>query len=82
MQKVKRLIAAGASPAAAFKESLGASVADFARREGLHATAVYGVLNGSARTPYNEVRDRIAGQVGVDREWLDSVLPLPQSDAA
>jgi hypothetical protein len=82
MQKVKRLVIAGASAATAIKESLGGSVVDFAREEGLHPTAVYGVINGSAQTPYHDVRDRLAARLGVDREWLDNLIPVPVKDSS
>lgn len=73
--KIKVLTENGIPIAEAVKAALGMSVREFADKHGVPETAVSGVINGSTPHPYNNVRDALCAELGVDRDWLDERLP-------
>lgn len=77
--KIKKLRDAGIPVAEAVKASLGMTVREFADKHGVPETGVSGVINGSTPHPYNNIRDALCAELGVDREWLDSQLPTPKA---
>lgn len=77
--RIKLLIDAGVSVADGIKAALGMSIRDFAEKHAVPETAVSGVINGSTPHPYNNVRDALCVELGVDRDWLDSQLPSPKA---
>lgn len=71
MARIKVIVATGVSFADAVKAALGMSVRAFAEKHDLLDTAVSNVINGSTPHPYERVRDALATELGVEREWID-----------
>lgn len=74
MAKIKVLVENGIAPADAIKACLGTSIRAFASKHRLAESAVSAVINGSTPYPYERVREALALELGVDREWLDALL--------
>jgi hypothetical protein len=71
MDKVKRLIEAGASIPTAIKESLGMSVADFARKHQLVRASVANHINGTVKAADETVAALVAELGGTEAEWRE-----------
>ena len=71
MDKVKRLIAAGATISGAIKEALGTPVIGFADKHGLPRTTASEVLRGSRAPTAGIVAALIAELGGTEAEWRD-----------
>lgn len=74
MAKIKVVVASGVDFASATKASLGMSIREFARRHGVHESAVSALINGSTPYPHDRIRDALASELGVEREWIDEQL--------
>lgn len=74
MAKIKVIVAAGVPFPDAVKAALGMSVRDFAEKHGLLENTVSGVINGSTPYPYDRVREALALELEVEREWIDAEL--------
>lgn len=71
MEKVKRLIAAGASIPMAIKDSLGMTIAAFATEYGVSPKSVANHLNGTVRAS-NETIDALVDHLGgTPDEWRE-----------
>jgi hypothetical protein len=69
-------LAAGLPFAAAVKGVLKPqTIAQFAKEIGKNPQNVSAVIAGSARYPYEEIRDALAKRLGVTRTWLDTRCP-------
>lgn len=69
---VKVMVAAGASPRDAIKAALPETFAEFADRHGFAASHVSRCINSVQR--HEKIREVLAEELGVDREWLDKIL--------
>ena len=85
MERVNKLIEAGASIPGAIKEALGMSVTDFAERHGLDRATVSGHINGSARCTPETARALCAELGGTEAQWLEllwrAARPQPSSQS-
>lgn len=71
MQKVKRLIDAGASIPGAIKEALGMPLTEFADKHALPRGTTSEVVNGGRRPTETQVQALIAELGGTPEEWRD-----------
>lgn len=65
-----------------FRESLGLSVAEFARRIEFDRTYVYRIETGSARNPSRGFKSQVALKFGLNARWLetgDGEMLLPKA---
>ncbi len=69
MDKVKKLIAAGASISGAITESLGMSIAAFADKHERNATVMSSILSGSRAPSEADVEALVAELGGTPAEW-------------
>lgn len=69
MDKVKKLVRAGASIPTAIKESLGMSVVDFADKHDLPRAAVSNAINGNVRPSEPLVAALVAELGGTPDDW-------------
>lgn len=69
MEKVKKLVEAGASVGGAIKESLGMSVSAFAAKYGLPRTSTSEALNGSGVATERVIDALTAELGGAPDEW-------------
>ena len=69
---IKVIVAAGVSVADAIRASLPGTLAQFARRHGFQPSQVSRCIHGHARE--ERVRDALASEFAVEREWLDELL--------
>jgi transcriptional regulator with XRE-family HTH domain len=74
MARIKVIVATGVSFTDAVKASLGMSIREFAAKHGLVESTVSGLINGSTPFPYERVRDALALELGVERDWIDEQL--------
>lgn len=85
MDKVKKLIEAGASVPTAIKESLGMGVSDFADKHGLQRPVLSDVINGNRRAPDAYVDALVKDLGGTVDEWRELLWlagkPVPASAA-
>jgi transcriptional regulator with XRE-family HTH domain len=77
MSKIKMMVDAGIAFPDAVKAALGMSIREFAEKHGLVDTQVSGTINGSSPWPNERVRNALAEELGVEREWIDDRRPLP-----
>jgi len=78
--KVKAVAAAGVSAPDAIKAALPMQLNEFARLHGFARTAVSMCIHGRQR--HDRVRDALAEELGVSREWLDELIDGPKAPAA
>lgn len=71
MDKVKKLIDAGASIPTAIKESLGMTINAFAERHSLPAKAVSNAINGNVRPTDALIAALVAELGGTAGEWRE-----------
>lgn len=76
---IKVFVAAGANAADAIKAALPSTYADFAERHGFWRTHVSSCVNGRQR--HDRIRDALARELGVEREWLDELLDTKSAAA-
>ena len=69
MDKVKRLVEAGASIPTAIKESLGMTVSAFAEKYGFPQATVSEFINGSRRPSHAFLAALISELGGTEDEW-------------
>jgi transcriptional regulator with XRE-family HTH domain len=69
MDKVKKLIEAGATTRTAIKEALGMSVSDFAEKHRLSRPVVAAVLAGDRRASAGIIAALVAELGGTEVEW-------------
>lgn len=69
MDKVKKLIRAGASIPTAIKESLGMTVTDFADKHDLSRTAVAAAISGDRRASDAIIAALVSELGGTEQEW-------------
>jgi plasmid maintenance system antidote protein VapI len=69
VNKVKKLIAAGASVAEAIRVALGRSVAQFAEEKKLNRAAFSAHINGSVRATDETIAALIEEFGGTEKEW-------------
>lgn len=69
MDKVKRLVEAGASIPGAIKEALGMPMAEFADKHGIPRTHVSSIVNGAKRPSANDIAALINELGGTEDEW-------------
>lgn len=81
MAKIKVIVGAGVRVPEAIKGALGMSVREFAVKHELQESTVSAVINGSTPYPYEKVRGALALELGVEREYIDEILPFKRSDA-
>lgn len=81
MAKIKVLVAMGVPLPMAIKAALGVSVREFAAKHDLQETVVSGLINGSTPYPGERGRAALASELGVEREWLDSLLDAQREQA-
>jgi transcriptional regulator with XRE-family HTH domain len=82
MNKVKLLVSAGVEFPAAVKAALGMSIREFAGKYGVPETAVSGLINGSTPYPQERVRDALAEEFDVERQWIDEQLTRSTGERA
>lgn len=82
MSNIKVFVATGTPLPSAIKAALAMSVREFAEKHQLHESAVSGLINGS--TPYRQerVREALATELEVEREWLDELLDQQAAERA
>jgi len=71
MERVNKLIEAGASIPTAIKEALGMSVTDFAEKHDLDRPTVSAQINGSVRAGADTINALIAELGGTEAEWVE-----------
>lgn len=71
MERVNKLVAAGASIPTAIKEALGMSVTDFAEKYDLDRPTVSAQINGSVRCTPETARALCAELGGAEAQWLE-----------
>lgn len=81
MGKIKVIIASGVAVPEAIKAALGMSVREFALKHELPESAVSATINGSTPYPYINIREALATELGVSREYIDEILPVRRAAA-
>lgn len=86
MDKIKKLIAAGASHRTAIKESLGMTVSAFAEKKGLPRATLSDTLGGRIRPTDAIVQAFVEELGGTPDEWRmllwESARPVPGAEEA
>jgi transcriptional regulator with XRE-family HTH domain len=81
MAKIKVIVATGVAFPDAVKAALGMSIREFSGKNGVDESTVSAVINGSTPYTYERVRNVLAEQLGVEREWIDEQLSALRSAA-
>jgi plasmid maintenance system antidote protein VapI len=71
MDKVKKLVAAGASIPTAIKASLGMTVADFAEKHGIARSSASNHISGQVKATDDTIAALIAELGGTVEEWRE-----------
>lgn len=69
---IKVVVEAGLSITEAIKAAVPGSLADFAARHDFHSSHVSMCIHG--RRLHERIREALADELGVEREWLDDRL--------